>query len=129
MNIKISQESFVSLILFLIYLSEMFIEVKKTTSEIISLFFVNDLRFIVEEEFATEIAITLKTMNEAVIRWNLKNVINYDVNKTKTVLFIKVKVINRRRMIRSFKFRIKVKTMFFNEKTIKWLRVFIDFNF
>lgn len=45
----------------------MFIEVKKTTSEIISLFFVNDLRFIVEEEFATEITITLKTMNEAVI--------------------------------------------------------------
>ena len=68
MNTEISQESSVSSILFLIYLSEMFTEMKKATSEIISLSFVNDLRFIVEEESATKIVTTLKTVSKAVIQ-------------------------------------------------------------
>ena len=68
MNTEISQESSVSSILFLIYLSEMFTEMKKTTSEIIFLSFVNDLRFIVEEESATKIVTTLKTVSKAVIQ-------------------------------------------------------------
>ena len=127
-NTKISQESSVSSILFLIYLSEMFTEIKKATSEIIFLFFVNDLRFIVEEEFVAKIAVTLEIVNKAVIQWNLKNAINYDVNKTKAVLFIKVKVINRRRMIRSSKFKIEIKKIFLNEETTRWLRMFIDFD-
>ena len=68
MNTEISQELSVSSILFLIYLSEMFTEMKKTTSEIIFLSFVNDLRFIVEEESATKIVTTLKTVSKAVIQ-------------------------------------------------------------
>ena len=129
MNTEISQESSVSSILFLIYLSEMFTEMKKATSEIIFLSFVNDLRFIVEEESATKIVTTLKTVSKAVIQWDLKNAISYDVNKTETVLFIKTKTINRRRMIRDFKVKIEFKKIFFNKNATRWLKMFIDFDF
>ena len=129
MNIEISQESSVSSILFLIYLSEMFTEMKKATSEIIFLSFVNDLRFIVEEESATKIVTTLKTVSKTVIQWDLKNAISYNVNKTETVLFIKTKTINRRRMIRDFKVKIESKKIFFNENVTRWLEMFIDFDF
>ena len=128
MNTEISQELSISSILFLIYLSEMFTEMKKTTSEIIFLSFVNDLRFIVEEESATKIVTTLKTVSKAVIQWDLKNAISYDVNKTEAVLFIKIKTINRRRMIRDFKVKIESKKIFFNENATRWLEMFIDFN-
>ena len=119
MNTEISQESSISSILFLIYLSEMFTEIKKATSEIIFLSFVNNLRFIIKEESATKIVTTLKTVSKAVIQWDLKNAINYDVNKIEAVLFIKTKTINKRRIIRDFKVKIEFKKIFFNENATR----------
>ena len=66
-NTGIPQNSLISPILFLIYISGVFEEVKKKIFQIINLFFINDLGFIIGGKI-NDIVIILQKISEIIIK-------------------------------------------------------------
>ena len=79
----------VSPIFFLIYISGVFNVVAENNPTIISLSFVDNLRFIVSSTFVKEISQTLDIMASTILHLGSINVITYDTSKTEIVLFFK----------------------------------------
>ena len=86
-KIGISQGLPESLILFLIYISEVFEQVEKKLPKIMSLLFVHDLGFIASRTSVEEIARTLEKVDNLIVPWERKNVVTYNTAKTELVLF------------------------------------------
>ena len=74
-------------ILFLIYINGLFDTVKEESPETISLFFMDDLRFLANGNLIQEVAASLEKTRETVIRWGLSNAVTYDIAKTEDILF------------------------------------------
>lgn len=81
---EILQDFPVSLILFLIYLSEIFSKVSESNSLVISLFFVDKLGFIALGSSVKEIVKTLENFAKVVLEYGMLNV---NIAKTEAVLF------------------------------------------
>lgn len=84
---KISQKSPVLPILFLIYINEVFKQVKNELFEIMSLSFVNEFRFIASKTSVKKIAKILEKVGNQIVKWEEKNAITYNMAKIKLILF------------------------------------------
>lgn len=86
---KIPQGSPVSPIFFLIYISGVFTKISKISPIVISLFFVDDLDFIISGSSIKEIVRALLIVAKEVIEWGRQNAVTYDTAKIKAVFFSK----------------------------------------
>lgn len=76
-------------IFFLIYISEVFNKVLKTSLLIIFPFFVNDLGFIALNNLEKEIVEAFKIVAKEIIEWGMLNSISYNMPKMKAMFFSK----------------------------------------
>lgn len=81
----------VSAISFLIYISEVFEQVKKEFLETVFLLFVDNVGFIASEMSVKKIAKALGKVGNLVVEWGRKNAVTYNTAKTKLVLFSRVR--------------------------------------
>lgn len=80
----------ISLIFFLIYIGEVFNKVSETNLLVISLIFIDDLKFIALGSLVkVEIVKTLEKVGKKVIKWEKQNKVIYIILKTEVVLFSK----------------------------------------
>lgn len=74
----------------MIYISEVFEKISKTCLLVVSLFFVNDLRFIARGNLVKEIVKTIEKVAETFLEKRLLNSVTYDIEKRVAVLFSKL---------------------------------------
>lgn len=86
---EIPQESPVSPILFLIYISEVFSIIKKHLLYVTCVSFIINLSFLIADLSISKLVKTLEKMGEIVLKREKNNAITYDTSKTKVVLFSK----------------------------------------
>ena len=118
----IPQRSPVSPILFLIYISGDFSVVEKQLLDVTHVSFVEDLGFITANRSISKIASTLEKAGRIVLEWGINNVVTYDMNKTKVVLFSKA---CRQKLTWLLEARSRVggKIVLFKKDPNRWLRV------
>lgn len=75
--------------LFLIYISKVFDKVTKVNLHIISLSFVDDLRFIAFGYSIKAIIKALEKVPQIVFEWGNANIMTYDIAEMETVIFSK----------------------------------------
>lgn len=75
------------LILFLIYISEVFDQVKKQLPGVMSLLFVDNLEFIALRKSVKEISKILEKIRKIIFRYGEENVVTYNITKSKLILF------------------------------------------
>lgn len=77
------------LILFLIYISEVFNLVSEFHLSIIVFSFVDDLRFISSESLIKNITFTLEKIAKMILQWGKTNAVIYNIVNTEAILFFK----------------------------------------
>ncbi len=83
----IPQGSPVSPILFLIYISGVFLEIQSRLPQITCLSFVDDLGFLTAGNSVIEIKKTLEKAGKITLEWETRNAVTYDISKTEAILF------------------------------------------
>ena len=96
----------------------MFEKVKKKIPQIISLFFIDDLRFIIENKI-DDIVVILQKVSEVVIKWGIYNAISFDVEKIEIVLFTIVRKNSLIKIAENNKLNIGGKEIKFSVNVIK----------
>lgn len=86
-KIRITERLLAFLILFIIYISKVFKQIERQLSKVVSLLFIDDLRFIALEKSVKKICKTLEKFGKIVLKWKEENIITYNTAKTKLVLF------------------------------------------
>ena len=86
---RIPQRSPVSPILFLIYISGIFLEIESRLLQITYLSFMNDLRFLSAGNSIIEIKKILKKAGKITFDWKMRNAVTYDISKIEAMLFSK----------------------------------------
>lgn len=86
---EIPQESPVSPILFLIYISGVFSRIKKHLLYVTCVSFIINLSFLIADLSISKLVKTLEKVGEIVLKREKNNAITYDTSKTKFVLFSK----------------------------------------
>jgi retron-type reverse transcriptase len=90
----VPQGSFVSPILFIIYLSGIFNKIEEQNPDIIALSFMDDIAFLTSRKTVKDIQEALSNAREQAITWGLTNNITFDIDKIKAVLFTKKRKIH-----------------------------------
>lgn len=85
----IPQDSPISPIFFLIYISWAFMKVSKINCLVMSLLFIDDLSFIALCSLIKKIVKALKKVAYKIIEWGRLNAVIYNISKTEAVLFSK----------------------------------------
>lgn len=75
------------LILFFIYISRIFEQIEKLLLEVISLLFIDNLRFIISKKSVKKIAKSLEKITKIILKWREENAMTYNMAKTKLILF------------------------------------------
>ena len=112
----ISQESLVSPVLFLIYISEVFLEIEFCLQQIICLLFMNDLGFLVASNSVIKIKKILEKAGKFTLNWGFRNVVTYDIGKTEAILFSKTRKQKLLKQLTATELRIGGKTVRFNQE-------------
>ncbi len=86
----IPQDSLISPILFLIYISRFFDKVSEISPLITFLSVVDDLGFIASGSLVKEVVKLLKNVAKAVLEWGKLNAVTYYVSKTEAVFFLNI---------------------------------------
>ena len=123
---RISQGSPVSPILFLIYISRVFIKISEISPLATSLLFVNKLGFIASNSSVKEIIKVLEKVAKEVIKWDRQNVVTYDILKTEVVFLSKSCWQRLSKQSQKAKIKVGNKNIAFNKKTTRWLGVRLD---
>lgn len=87
----ISQGSWASPILFLIYVGKAFEQEEKELPKIMFLSFVDDLSFIFSGTLVQEITKALEKIGNPIVEWGRKNAITYNMTKIELVIFSQVR--------------------------------------
>ena len=122
----IPQGSPVSPILFLIYISGIFDSVSKTSPNIMSLSFVDDLGFIASGYSVKEIAKALEKVAQTVIKWGNSNAVTYDIAKTEAAMFSKSHRQRLNKQIAKTDIKIGAESINFNKEATRWLGIWLD---
>lgn len=85
----ILKRSPVSLILFLIYISGVFLEIERRLSNVTCLSFMDNLGFLVAGTSILEIKKLLEKARKITLDWGTRNAVTYDISKTEAILFSK----------------------------------------
>lgn len=88
-KIRILQSLPILSISFLIYIRWVFDIVTTTLPNIISLLFIDDLGFLVNQKSIHKVAIYLNKIREVMLKEEASNMVTYNITKTKVVLFWK----------------------------------------
>lgn len=88
-KIRILQSLPILSISFLIYIRWVFDIVTTTLPNIISLLFIDDLGFLVNQKSIHKVAIYLNKIREVMLKEEASNMVTYNIPKTKVVLFWK----------------------------------------
>ena len=123
---RILQESPVSPILFLIYISGVFDQVTESNPAITSLSFVDDLGFIAAGFSVKELAKTLGQVAQVVLEWGKFNAVTYDIAKTEAVLFSKSYCQRLNKQIAVVNIKIGTEKIKFNKEATRWLGIWFD---
>ncbi len=88
-----------------------------------SLSFIDDLGFLASGNSIQKIAITLEKMGETVIKWELSNVVTYDIAKTEAILFSPTwsKKVNKETS--EIQLTIGEEEIMFNNQATQWLGI------
>lgn len=89
METRILQESLVSSILYLIYISGVFYSVSKSCLLVTTFLFIDSSGFIVLGSLVKDVALVLGKVAKTVLQWGRANVVTYDTAKTKAIIFSK----------------------------------------
>ena len=81
----------VSPILFLIYISGVFLKIESHLPQIICLSFIDDLGFLTAGNSVMEIKKILEKAGKITINWETRNAVIYNINKTEAMLFSKAR--------------------------------------
>ena len=81
----------VSPILFLIYISGVFLEMESRLPQVTCLSFMDDLGFLAAGNSAIDIKKTLEKAGKFFLNWGMRNAVTYDIGKTEAMLFSKAR--------------------------------------
>ena len=90
-EIRIPQGSLVSPILFLIYISRIFLEIESRLPQVTCLSFMDDLGFLVADNSIIEIKKIREKAGKITLNWGICNATTYDISKTEAILFFTAK--------------------------------------
>ncbi len=93
---------------------------------IVSLSFVDNLRFIASEISVKEVAKTLDKVSKLVLKWGTKNVVTYDTAKTKLVLFSRAWQRRRNQQLQEIIVVVRGEKIKFNKDATWWLRIWLN---
>lgn len=113
---RIPKRSPVSLIFFLIYISEVFDKVAESNQVIIFLSFIDDLVFIAFGYLNKELAKILGDVGRC-------NAVTYNIAKKKAMLFSKSYCLQLNKQMVEVTIKIRVKNIEFNNKATQWLGI------
>lgn len=105
-------------IFFLIYISGVFDSVSESYLPVISLSFVDDIRFIASGSSVKDIVLAFEKVAKTVLEWGSANAVTYDKTKTKAILFSKSHRQRLNRQIRENTISIGDKRIIFNKEAI-----------
>ena len=127
----IPQDSPVSPILFLIYISNVFSAVEAKLSNVTCVSFVDDLAFLTSDYFINKIATMLEKPGKIALQWGTSNSVTYDMSKTVAILFFNARWPKLVRQIAKIRLKIGGEVVFFNKEATQWLGTWLDnrFNF
>ena len=125
-KIGISQESPVSSILFLIYISRVFDYVTESHLGISSLLFIDDLGFIASGYLVKKLVKTLGQVAKVILGQGKSNAVTYDIAKTKTVFFSKAHRQRLDKQIAMVHIKIGAIKIKFNKEATQELGIWLD---
>lgn len=123
------QRSLVSPILFLIYISKVFIKVIENRSLVIFVSFIDDLGFIVSGSSVKEIVKALEKVAKEIIKWGRLNAVTYNTSKTEALLFSKSYWQWLNKQLQDVKIQVDIKSIPLNKEATWWLGVWLDNQF
>ena len=121
----VPQESPVSPILFAIYLSGIFKAVEEAVPTK-SLFFVDDLGFMVSAESVSQACERLQQTEEVTIEWGQNNAVLFDAEKIEAMLFTHKKEQRLREQMQAARVKIEGHEITFKQETSQWLGIWLD---
>ena len=113
-NNEFSQKFSIFFILFVIYLSRIFKTIKSKVSEAHALFFADDIEIVISKSSVRQICDRLQKAVRAAEAWSHTNVTQFDIVKTKTVLFTQKQKCRRRKLIQKTHITIRKHKISFN---------------
>lgn len=122
----ILQGSPILAILFLIYISGIFDVVTAISPEVSFVSFMDDLGFLTSDNLIEEVATSLETTKETVLKWGLSNVVTYDIAKKEVILFSKACIYKGKEEIAALRLVFGGQKVKFNIKATKWLGIWLD---
>ena len=126
METGIPQRSPVSPILFLIYISGVFLEIESRLPQVTCLSFMDHLGFLAAGNSAIEIKKTLEKTGKIVLNWGMRNAVTYDIGKTEAMLFFKAKKQKLLQQLTTTELRFGGQTIRFNQEATQWLGIWLD---
>ena len=115
----IPQGSPVSPILFLIYISGVFLEIERQVPDITCLSFMDDLGFLVAGKSIPEIKKSLEKAGKITLDWGTRNVVTYDISKTEAILFSKARNQKLAKQLMATELKFGGQTIWFNKKATR----------
>ena len=112
----IPQELLVSPILFLIYISIVFLKIESRLPQVTCLLFIDDLGFLAAGNSIIEIKKILEKAEKITLNWRTHNAVIYDISKTKAMLFSKAKKKKLLEQLTTIELRFGSQTVRFNEE-------------
>ena len=113
-NSKLSQNSSISLIFFVIYINEVFESIEKKISEAHTLFFVNDIEIVISRSSVKQVCDRLQKAVKTVKKWDWAHVTQFDIVKTEAMFFIQKQDHRRRELMQKAHIQIEDHRMSFN---------------
>ena len=123
---RIPQSSLVLPILFLIYISKVFDKVTEASLSVISLSFIDNLRFIASGISVKDAVKTLEKVAKTVSEWEMLNTMTYNTSKIEAVFFSKSHQQWLNKQLREAKIKVKNERIIFNKEATRWLRIWLD---
>ena len=99
------------------YLNSIFKKIEQENPDIITLFFTDDIDFLVSEKTVENIQKALTETEDLAIKWDLINNVTFNIKEIEVILFIKKTKI--RRNINKFNIKIENYIVKFNKKVTR----------
>lgn len=123
---KYPEGSPASTILFLIYISGVFLEIESRLPQVICLSFMDDLEFLAAGKSVIEIKEALEKAGQITLEWGTRNAVTYDISKTEAMLFSKARKQKLLEQLKAIQLRFGGQTIKFNQEATQWLGMWLD---